>query len=192
MSFVFFERKSGAVQFEVKAEEDGKIPEEQASGLLAMHCLVRGLRPDDYGVLVVPRKKLTRRVAARAEELLAAGRAIACPIALSRRKQEVLYGILQNFANKEIAARLNLSERTVKFHVSSLLAKFHVQGRVDLMREAGRVLIPGGLAGRIPTLEFPGEAEKSNETAPTRARSERSSWSEGGGLALPVRNPLPA
>jgi predicted ArsR family transcriptional regulator len=39
-------------------------------------------------------------------------------------------------ANKEIACELNLSERTVKFHVSSLLAKFKVHSRMELMREA--------------------------------------------------------
>jgi Bacterial regulatory proteins, luxR family len=33
---------------------------------------------------------------------------------------------------------LNLSERTVKFHVSSLLAKFRVRGRMELVREAAR------------------------------------------------------
>ena len=37
-----------------------------------------------------------------------------------------------------IAAALNLSERTVKFHVSSLLAKFRVRGRMELVREAAR------------------------------------------------------
>jgi DNA-binding NarL/FixJ family response regulator len=42
-----------------------------------------------------------------------------------------------------IAASLNLSERTVKFHVSSLLTKFRVRGRMELLREAPR---------RIPTM----------------------------------------
>ena len=52
---------------------------------------------------------------------------------LSRREQDVLELLLQNLANKEIAARLNISERTVKFHVSNLLAKFSVQRRADLI-----------------------------------------------------------
>jgi DNA-binding NarL/FixJ family response regulator len=30
--------------------------------------------------------------------------------------------LLENLANKEIAGKLNISERTVKFHVSNLLA----------------------------------------------------------------------
>jgi hypothetical protein len=45
---------------------------------------------------------------------------------------------MRSLANKEIAASLNLSERTVKFHVSSLLAKFRVRGRMELVREAAR------------------------------------------------------
>jgi DNA-binding NarL/FixJ family response regulator len=52
---------------------------------------------------------------------------------LSRREQDVLELLLQNLANKEIAGRLNISERTVKFHVSNLLAKFSVQRRADLI-----------------------------------------------------------
>ncbi len=52
---------------------------------------------------------------------------------LSRREQEVLEGLLENLANKEVASKLNISERTVKFHVSNLLAKFGVRRRADLI-----------------------------------------------------------
>jgi DNA-binding NarL/FixJ family response regulator len=52
---------------------------------------------------------------------------------LSRREQEVLESLLENLANKEIAAKLNIAERTVKFHVSNLLAKFGVRRRADLI-----------------------------------------------------------
>jgi len=52
---------------------------------------------------------------------------------LSRREQEVLESLLVNLANKEIAAKLNIAERTVKFHVSNLLAKFGVRRRADLI-----------------------------------------------------------
>jgi DNA-binding NarL/FixJ family response regulator len=52
---------------------------------------------------------------------------------LSPREQEVLEPLLANLANKEIASRFNISERTVKFHVSNLLAKFNVRRRADLI-----------------------------------------------------------
>ncbi len=52
---------------------------------------------------------------------------------LSRREQEVLETLLENLANKEIASKFNISERTVKFHVSNLLSKFGVRRRADLI-----------------------------------------------------------
>jgi two-component system nitrate/nitrite response regulator NarL len=52
---------------------------------------------------------------------------------LSRREQEVLECLLENLANKEIADKLHISERTVKFHVSNLLSKFGVRRRADLI-----------------------------------------------------------
>jgi DNA-binding NarL/FixJ family response regulator len=52
---------------------------------------------------------------------------------LSRREKEVLELLLENLANKEIGSNLNISERTVKFHVSNLLGKFGVRRRADLI-----------------------------------------------------------
>jgi DNA-binding NarL/FixJ family response regulator len=52
---------------------------------------------------------------------------------LSQREQEVLTGLLENLANKELAQKMKISERTVKFHVSNLLAKFGVRRRADLI-----------------------------------------------------------
>lgn len=52
---------------------------------------------------------------------------------LSPRQKQVLDALMENLSNKEIASRLHVGERTVKFHVSSLLAKFHVRRRTDLI-----------------------------------------------------------
>jgi len=141
-SFVLCERSSGAVRFRVEAEPDGSMPVEKIAGLLAVHCLVRGQAPEDYELLVVPRESLLDAAAERAQELLAAGRALGAGVKVSRREQEVLDCILQGFTNKEIAAKLNVAERTVKFHVSSLLAKFGVTDRVALSREASLGRMP--------------------------------------------------
>ena len=54
-------------------------------------------------------------------------------LALSRRQAEVLEGLNEGLANKEIANKLTISERTVKFHVSNLFAKFKVDSRIQLM-----------------------------------------------------------
>jgi DNA-binding NarL/FixJ family response regulator len=65
---------------------------------------------------------------------------------ISPRESEVLAALLQNLSNKEIAARLNISERTVKFHVSNLLAKFAVARRSDLILRTRQARLGQGRA----------------------------------------------
>jgi DNA-binding CsgD family transcriptional regulator len=136
-AFAFCERTSGAVRFQVRATPDGQFPIDEAASLLAMHCLVRAQQPSDYIVLVVPERDLLSPVGDRAEQLLQAGRkAAGSSVNLSLRQREVLDHILQNLSNKEIGARLHVTERTVKFHVSQLLSKFKAKDRVSLKQEA--------------------------------------------------------
>ncbi len=52
---------------------------------------------------------------------------------ITGREREVLETLLDNLSNKQIADRLHISERTVKFHVSNLLAKFQLARRQDLI-----------------------------------------------------------
>ncbi|MGB9466790.1 MAG: LuxR C-terminal-related transcriptional regulator [Candidatus Acidiferrum sp.] len=124
--------------FHVEAGPDGCLPVDQAAGLLAMHCMVRGQSPSDYVVMVKAENGLLEGLTEKAEKLLQAGHSVGSAVKLTRREEEVLSGVMKSLANKEIAASLNLSERTVKFHVSSLLAKFRVRGRMELVREASR------------------------------------------------------
>jgi DNA-binding CsgD family transcriptional regulator len=92
--------------------------------------------------MVPAEQSLVARLISRAEELLAEGRAIACPTSLSARQREVLNAVLSNRANKEIASKLNITVRTVKFHISSLLSKFGVESRADLARRAAGFMRP--------------------------------------------------
>jgi DNA-binding CsgD family transcriptional regulator len=108
-----------------------------------MHCLVRAQAPHDYTVLVVPRRELLAAVGGRAEQLVAAGRmAAGTNVLLSPRQREVLEHVLQDLSNKEIAARVHVTERTVKFHVSRLLAKFKAHDRLSLKHEAAMGMLP--------------------------------------------------
>ena len=136
--YFFYEKNTGVAHFQVESGPDGNFPTEQAAGLLAMHCMVRGQSPNDYIVMVPAESDFLDGLKEKADKLLQAGRSAGSAVKLTRREDEVLSGIMRSLANKEIAADLNLSERTVKFHVSSLLAKFRVRGRLELVREASR------------------------------------------------------
>jgi DNA-binding NarL/FixJ family response regulator len=122
-----------------------KVREPESYGLLrqgvkgiltyeeAREQLPRALPQVAAGGIWVPRNVLSRFV----DSILSTtqGRRLRAdsPSELSRREQEVLAGLLENLANKEVADRLHISERTVKFHVSNLLAKFGVRRRADLI-----------------------------------------------------------
>jgi DNA-binding CsgD family transcriptional regulator len=145
-TYFFYEKNAGVSHFHVEAAPDGQFPVEEAAGLLAMNCMVRGQSPRDYVVLVQATREALEGLNEKTEKLLQAGHSVGSSVRLTRREEEVFGGVVRSLANKEIAASLNLSERTVKFHVSSLLAKFRVRGRMELMREATR---------RTPTMTGP-------------------------------------
>jgi DNA-binding NarL/FixJ family response regulator len=60
---------------------------------------------------------------------------------LTRREIDVLQLLAEGLANKSIAARLGVSDQTVKFHVASILSKLGATNRTDAVRRALR----GGL-----------------------------------------------
>ncbi|MDJ0757645.1 MAG: response regulator transcription factor [Ardenticatenaceae bacterium] len=57
---------------------------------------------------------------------------------LSTREQEVLGKLALGLQNKEIAAQLQITERTVKFHVSSILAKLGAGNRTEAVTIAAQ------------------------------------------------------
>ena len=58
------------------------------------------------------------------------------PNALTARETEVLNLLAQGLPNKEIAAQLVITERTVKFHVSSLMSKLGAGNRTEIVAVA--------------------------------------------------------
>lgn len=154
-SLVFCEKSTGVAQFEAEFGSDPDSNIEQTASMLAMQCLVRGSDPCDYVVLVPAEEKLAGRVTDRAKQLLDAGMAAANPVPLSPRQQEILHAVVHNNANKEIAAKFNITVRTVKFHISTLLSKFGVDNRVDLARKATGVLRSQGAISQVCEPEEP-------------------------------------
>jgi DNA-binding NarL/FixJ family response regulator len=57
---------------------------------------------------------------------------------LSTRELEVLRMIADGLGNKQIAARLGISEHTVKFHVASVFAKLHASTRAEAVLMGAR------------------------------------------------------
>jgi DNA-binding NarL/FixJ family response regulator len=53
---------------------------------------------------------------------------------LTRRELEVLEVLAEGLSNRAIATRLQISEHTVKFHVSSIFAKLGAENRTDAVR----------------------------------------------------------
>lgn len=60
------------------------------------------------------------------------------PAPLTARELEVLRMIADGLANKQIAARLAISEHTVKFHVGSVFAKMQVASRAEAVMAGAR------------------------------------------------------
>jgi len=59
-------------------------------------------------------------------------------LSLTPREREVLEALARGLGNKQIAAELGVSERTVKFHVSSLFAKLGAGNRTEAVTIAAR------------------------------------------------------
>ena len=56
------------------------------------------------------------------------------PEPLTAREKEVLQHMAEGLANKQIALLLNISEHTVKFHLSALYAKLGVASRTEAVK----------------------------------------------------------
>jgi len=72
--FFFYEKNTGVAHFHVSAGPDGRFPVDQAAGLLAMHCMVRGQLTSDYVVMVQAEEELLDGLNAKADKLLEAGK----------------------------------------------------------------------------------------------------------------------
>ena len=103
---VFAAMQAGAAGYLLKDVE----PDALADAIRAVHRGRPALHPDVAA-------RLMRRVAEPAAEQL------------TPREREVLRLVVEGYANKQIARRLRITEKTVKTHVSSILQKLGVPDR---------------------------------------------------------------
>lgn len=162
--YIFCDRKTGAARFRVEADSDGQLPLEHASSVLAIYCLAHHRSPEDFILTFAASEEQLRSVTSRAETLLQSAGIYAKPTDLSRREQQVLEAVAQNLSNKEIATRLCVSERTVKFHVSSLLQKLGARGRVELARFCSENSLPPAWSRRPPQFADPDSRDTPRES----------------------------
>lgn len=74
------------------------------------------------------------------DSLLPANSAADTPVeALTPREREVLQLLAEGLPNKTIAARLNITDHTVKFHVNAIMGKLNAQSRTDAVVKATRL-----------------------------------------------------
>ena len=59
---------------------------------------------------------------------------------LTSREMDVLKGICMAQSNKEIAQSLNVSEKTVRNHVSNLFSKLGIQNRQQVLKTYGQIM----------------------------------------------------
>ena len=57
---------------------------------------------------------------------------------LTSRELDVLSGLSDGLSNKAIAARLGISDETVKFHLSAIFGKLQASNRTDAVRQGVR------------------------------------------------------
>lgn len=88
--------------------------------------IVRGIRMVSNGEALI-----SPSAAAKLMQELAHDRSDQAADSLTERELEVLRLIAQGLSNKQIATHLVLSEKTVKTHVSNILAKLHLADRTQ-------------------------------------------------------------
>jgi DNA-binding NarL/FixJ family response regulator len=117
----------------VRLAYEGKLVLEPAiAAKLIRHVTGGGMS----GPLSAPRVVEVERAAAPPARADLA--AVPLPVSLTPRELEVLHLVAQGLPNKEIAARLVISERTAKFHVSSIMTKLGATNRTEAVSLAAQ------------------------------------------------------
>lgn len=104
--------------------------------LQALEGLSRGETPLSPGLAA----KIMAEFARRQQET---GKASAAALPqLSERQMEILRMVAQGHPYKEIAEHLNVTERTIKYHMGEIAGRLHVRNRSQVLAYASRYLPP--------------------------------------------------
>jgi len=98
------------------------------------HELIKAIRTTHAGELWAERKVLSQVV----DSLLQRMEGLNTPLAalretLTEREEEVVKWVIHGMMNKEIAAQLGISEKTVKAHLGNIFSKLKVSRRLQLL-----------------------------------------------------------
>ena len=100
--------------------------------------IVAAITATAAGLVTLTPEWVARIAPARAASSRIASAGVTHDAPLSARELEVLRLIADGFANKQIAARLGISEHTVKFHVASVFEKLHASTRAEAVLMGAR------------------------------------------------------
>jgi DNA-binding NarL/FixJ family response regulator len=120
---------TGFIQQLFRAGASGYVLKQSASNELihAIHAIARG---DSYLDPAITNRIMTGYV----EKTSGIG---AIPDAsLSEREEEILRKVAWGYSNKEIAAQLDISIKTVEAHKANSMKKLNLRGRTDIVRYA--------------------------------------------------------
>lgn len=108
-------------------------PESLAAAIEALHAGLAVLDTSSIDVVMTPKP------VANANALQVSMTRTAENSTLTKRENEVLVLLADGLSNKEIAAKLTISEHTAKFHVNSILQKMNAQKRVEAVVRAAKL-----------------------------------------------------
>src|SRR5665213_3456818 len=124
------------------SRQDGRIPFEQGRELAGMIPAARFVPLESRNHLIFETESAWKQVVEAINDFLpvSSGRSTAIVDELTSREREVLELVARVLANVELSARLKISEKTVRNHVSTILSKIGAVSRaqaVAIARDAG-------------------------------------------------------
>jgi DNA-binding NarL/FixJ family response regulator len=101
--------------------------------------IVSGVVAADRGLVLLD-PEITKELASQTRTVTSTAENAADSLEeLTAREVEVLRLMAEGYGNKQIAARLGISDHTVKFHISSILAKLSVSSRTEAVTQGIRM-----------------------------------------------------